>query len=153
MGVEFNVSHSEDFALLGVSAKRTLGVDVESRRHRLRRDELAERFFFTAEQRVYAALPESLKFPAFYRIWTCKEAYIKAIGTGLAFPLGKFTVSAHPEEPPGLLHVADQPQELSRWAFQLPDVGPAFAAAIAVEGHGWTLERRQWDHGVATGSK
>jgi 4'-phosphopantetheinyl transferase len=88
---------------------------------------------------------------AFYRIWTCKEAYLKATGAGLSFPLGKFSVSAVPDELPGLLAVDGSPEEVSRWSFVTPDVGANFASALAVEGHGWTLMRREWTHGVATG--
>lgn len=150
--LEFNVSHTGDVALIAVAAGRTLGVDVEALDRRVNRDELAARFFSPQECQAYFALDESQRVAAFYRIWTCKEAYLKAIGAGLSFPLGKFSVSAAPDEPPGLLAVEGAPEETSRWSFVAIDVGDELAAALAVEGHGWTLERREWIHGVATGS-
>jgi len=150
-GWEFNVSHTGDFALIAVTRGRAVGVDVECHRHRLKRDELAARFFSTAERQSYFELPEPLRLAAFYRIWTCKEAYLKVIGAGLSFPLGQFAVSVHPDQPPGVLHVDEQPDEPRRWAFVMPAVDPDHSAALAVEGHGWTLRRQIWDHGVATG--
>jgi len=150
--VEFNVSHTDDVALVAVAARRALGVDVEALDRRVNRDELAARFFSPLECQAYFSLDENRRVASFYRIWTCKEAYLKAIGAGLSFPLGKFSVSASPEEPPGLIAVEGAPEEPSRWSFVAVDVGDQLAAALAVEGHGWTLERREWTHGVATGS-
>lgn len=141
---QFNVSHSADAALVAVTRGRAVGVDLESKSHRLKRDELAARFFSASENQSYFELPEEQRAAAFYRIWTCKEAYLKAIGAGLSFPLGRFTVAARPDQPPGLLDVEDQPDEPARWAFVLPDAGVDFAAALAVEGHGWTLHRQTW---------
>lgn len=149
---QFNVSHSADAALVAVTRGRAVGVDLESKTHRLKRDELAARFFSESENRSYFELPEEQRAAAFYRIWTCKEAYLKAIGAGLSFPLGQFTVAARPDEPPGLLDVVGQPEEPARWAFVLPDAGADFAAALAVEGHGWTLIRETWQHPSATNS-
>lgn len=141
---QFNISHSGDAALIAVTRGRAVGVDLELRTHRLKRDELAARFFSPAECRTYFELPEAQRPAAFYRVWTCKEAYLKAIGAGLSFPLGRFTVSARSDEPPGLLDVDGQPDEPARWAFVLPEAGKDFAAALAVEGHGWTLHRETW---------
>lgn len=144
--VEFNVSHTGDLALVALTRKRPLGVDVESLGERQSQDELAARFFSSIERRAYFALPESQRLAAFYRIWTCKEAFLKATGSGLSFPLGRFSVSAAPDQPPGLLHVDDDPAACERWSFVIPEVGPNVAAALAVAGHGWTLSCRTWEH-------
>jgi 4'-phosphopantetheinyl transferase len=144
---QFNVSHSADLALIAVSDGRTLGVDVETVTERVSRDELAGRFFSPDERAAYFALPEALRLQAFFRIWTCKEAFLKATGLGLSFPLGRFSVSVAPDEPPGLLHVRDDPDAPRRWAFAMPVVSPTFAAALAVDGHDWTLQTRDWVHG------
>jgi 4'-phosphopantetheinyl transferase len=146
---QFNVSHTGDLALIAFARGRALGVDIESRTHRIKRDELAARFFSAAERQAYFELPDAQRPDAFYRIWTCKEAYLKAIGAGLSFPLGRFSVSVRSDQPPGLLHVDGQSDEPSRWAFVLPNAWPHAAAALVVEGHGWTLESRVWNHATA----
>jgi 4'-phosphopantetheinyl transferase len=148
---EFNVSHTGDLAVIAIASQRTVGVDVERLDRHVRHDELAARFFSPAECRDYFALQESQRLTAFYRIWTCKEAYLKATGAGLSFPLNRFRVSVAPDEPPGLLDVEQAPSEIGRWSFVLPPVGADYAAALAVEGHGWTLVCRQWNHRVGCG--
>lgn len=149
--LEFNVSHSGNLAVIAAAVGRVVGVDVEAMDESVSRDELATRFFSARERQAYFAISESQRLAAFYRIWTCKEAYLKATGIGLSFPLGQFSVTAAIDEPPGLLHVDERPEEIQRWSFVAPPVGTGHAAALAVEGHGWTLRCGTWDHGAGTG--
>lgn len=149
-GLEFNVSHSQERALIAI-ARRTVGVDVEAVDDKTPRDELAERFFSERECRDYFSLPPELRPAAFYRLWTCKEAYLKATGQGLSLPLGQFSVSSLPDRRPGLLQVQGKPEEVERWSFVILPLDQGFAAALAVEGHGWTLRRRIWEHGRSSG--
>lgn len=148
---KFNVSHTQDVALMAFARGRELGVDIESHDRTVSRDELAARFFSPVEREAYFSLPADRREQSFYRIWTCKEAYLKAIGAGLSFPLGQFAVASHPDAPPGLLHVAGEQQECGRWVLVAPDVGPGMSAALAVEGQGWSLCRQDWDHRAGMG--
>lgn len=146
LAAEFNVSHTGNVALFAVSRLRTVGVDVETICDRVSRDELASRFFSAREREAYFALPESRRREAFFRVWTCKEAFLKAIGAGLSFPLGRFSVSVAPDEPPGLIDVQDDPRAPQRWSYATPIVGKEVAAALVVDGAGWTLRCREWSH-------
>ena len=69
---------------------------------------------------------------AFFRCWSRKEAYIKAIGKGLSQPLDGFDVTLTPSDPPTLLRGGDD--DLLTWSFSDIDVGPNYASALAVEG-------------------
>lgn len=149
--LKFNLSHTGDVAVVALAWGRIVGVDVESIDRRVSRDDLAARFFSQRECDRYFSLSESLRLAAFYRIWTCKEAYLKATGSGLAFPLGKFSVRVAPDEPPGLIEVEGLPEEPQRWSFVAPQVKPDYVAALAVEGHGWSLVNSTWDHCAAAG--
>jgi 4'-phosphopantetheinyl transferase len=91
--LSFNLSHSHDLAALAVASGMVLGVDVERCRALTDRDGLIGRFFSTDEQAAYLALPEAERDEGFFRLWTRKEAYIKALGEGLSCPLDSFTVS------------------------------------------------------------
>lgn len=93
---QFNLSHSGGFALVAASSAVTLGVDIE--RKSLPKDHLrlAARFFSESEQAVYRDLPPESQVDGFFCIWTRKEAFIKAVGAGLAIPLPSFDV-ANPE--------------------------------------------------------
>jgi 4'-phosphopantetheinyl transferase len=97
--IHFNLSHSGELALLAITRRAPVGVDIEHMRELNDRDALVQRFFSSAEQAAYGRLPEAGRGRCFYTIWTRKEALIKANGMGLATPLDAFDVSA--SEAPG----------------------------------------------------
>jgi 4'-phosphopantetheinyl transferase len=94
--VYFNLSHSGDLALLAVTGCAPIGVDLEQQRDLHDMDALVQRFFSPAEQTDYRQHPNSERSECFYRIWTRKEALIKANGSGLSAPLSAFDVPASP---------------------------------------------------------
>ncbi|MBC8113051.1 MAG: 4'-phosphopantetheinyl transferase superfamily protein [Candidatus Saccharimonas sp.] len=143
--VEFGVSHSADLALIAITVGRRVGVDVEQHDAKVRILKLAARFFSPREAAQLASLPECDQLAGFYRGWTCKEAYLKATGFGLSFPLSQFTVALNPREPAGLLEVIDQPDEVPRWRMHSLDVAPGFSAALLVEATAHeSVEVQQW---------
>ena len=98
--LHFNVTHAHELALFAVTAAAPVGIDVEyTGRHVADRDALARRFFSAQEVEVYQALAEVERRAAFWCCWTRKEAYIKALGTGLSHPLDRFVVSLRPDQP------------------------------------------------------
>jgi 4'-phosphopantetheinyl transferase len=138
-GIEFNVSHSGNMALLAFARQRDIGVDVEQIRRDFDTGQIAARFFSAAEQRQLAALPEEQRSEAFFLCWTRKEAYIKATGKGLSLPLHEFDVSLAPKEQNALLATRPDPQERMKWVMQDLAVPEEYAAAICVSGSGWRL--------------
>jgi len=90
------------------------------------------------------ALPPDVQQQAFFRCWTCKEAYIKARGEGLSLPLDQLDVSLVPGEPATVLDTQPDPPEAPRWSFQELTAAPGYVAALAVEGHDWRLTCWQW---------
>jgi 4'-phosphopantetheinyl transferase len=96
-GLDFSVSHSGEYVLYGFSMRRQIGVDIE----RIRtdsdlRDVLPD--ICTAEElRGIGSGGKALPLPDIYRCWTVKEAYIKALGLGLSYPLKDVRVSVSPE--------------------------------------------------------
>jgi 4'-phosphopantetheinyl transferase len=139
----FNVSHSGGLALYAFTCGREVGVDVEQARADFAGEEIAARFFSAREVESLRAVEHDLRTEAFFNCWTRKEAYIKALGEGLSHPLDSFSVSLAPGEPTALLYSADA-SETSRWSMR--DLKPAlgYAAALAVEGHGWRLLCYDW---------
>jgi 4'-phosphopantetheinyl transferase len=91
------------------------------------------------EQQALASLPEEQQCLAFFTCWTRKEAYIKAIGDGLAMALDEFTVSIRPGEPAALLSNQAKPSEPSRWKMQPIEVGPDYMATLVGEGQDWEM--------------
>jgi 4'-phosphopantetheinyl transferase len=138
-GLQFNLAHSHEVVLYAVTSGRRVGIDVEHIRADMAVSEIAERFFSGPEVDAFNALPTESRVEGFFNCWTRKEAYIKARGEGLSFPLDGFAVSLNPGEPAALLSVINQPQERARWSLQDLPVGSGYAAALAVEGDGWAL--------------
>jgi 4'-phosphopantetheinyl transferase len=138
-GITFNVSHSGGIALYAFAHGREVGVDVEQIRRDLEVEVIARRFFSDFEQRQLAALPESEKFDAFFRCWTRKEAYIKAIGDGLSLPLSQFDVSLAALESNALLATRPDSSEAERWMLREVPAGAGYSAALCASGQDWKL--------------
>ncbi|MDT5062756.1 MAG: 4-phosphopantetheinyl transferase [Acidobacteriota bacterium] len=141
-GLRFNLAHSHELALYAVTRNREIGIDVEYIRADFAGDEIAERFFSSTEIATLRKLSLEQRTEAFFNCWTRKEAYIKARGEGLSFPLDRFDVSLIPGEEPLTLNVHQASSETARWTLQslMPEDG--YVAAMAVEGDGWNL--RYW---------
>ena len=82
--LHFNISHSGDALALAISRSQPLGVDLEHHRRPRRVIELSRRFFAPHEADAMERLPEAERQIAFLRLWTRKEALVKAEGTGIA---------------------------------------------------------------------
>lgn len=132
--LRFNVAHSEGHALYALTRGRDVGVDLEHVHSIAEIDTLADRCFSPAEQAAWRAVPGTLQMQAFFNGWTRKEAFIKAVGEGLSYPLDRFTVSLAPGEPARLLRVDDDPLGAVRWRLHDLQPHPSYSAALVVEG-------------------
>jgi len=135
--LRFNMSHSHEVALFAFAEDRELGVDVEHIRADFASEEIARRFFSHREVETFNAIPQQDQVAAFFRCWTRKEAYIKAIGRGLSQALDQFDVTLAAEEPAALLWCNED--DASRWSMSDLDVGSEYAGALAVEGQASNL--------------
>ena len=125
-GLLFNLSHSQDLALLGISYQNQIGVDLEYIRTMSDLEGLAKRFFSAREYEYLRLLSPAQQQQIFFRYWTCKEAYLKATGDGLV-QLEEIEIDLTPNQPSKLLVSGD-------WS--LRELTPAnnFAAAVVVAG-------------------
>jgi 4'-phosphopantetheinyl transferase len=127
----FNLSHSGDLALLAINREYPIGVDIERVKPGRPYQRLSERFFSGQESSMLCSLPPEEQETAFYACWTRKEAYLKAIGTGLATPLNAFSVSLLPGDPPALISQSLDPSETGRWDIAEIHVPGGYRAALA----------------------
>jgi 4'-phosphopantetheinyl transferase len=88
--LRFNVAHSGDVALIGVTAGCDIGVDVERLRAVGHAEHIAHRYFHPAEARAILSAPPESRDEAFMRCWTGKEAVLKAVGRGITGSLSSF---------------------------------------------------------------
>jgi 4'-phosphopantetheinyl transferase len=143
--LSFNLSHSNGIALYAVVCGHRVGIDVEYMREDFATIEIAERFFSKDEFEALKAAPVDRRTEAFFNCWSRKEAYIKAIGMGVSYPLDGFTVSLALNAAPELLKVNADATEAARWKMFGMDVAKGYAAALIVENPPISLRRFQWD--------
>ncbi|WP_313919488.1 4'-phosphopantetheinyl transferase superfamily protein [Tahibacter sp.] len=103
-GFDFNLSHSGGAAVVALGRGVEVGVDLESPGRPRPHAELARRYFCGPEAQSIGNTPEALRETAFLRLWTAKEAVLKALGRGLAFGLDKLEFDAT-VDPPALLRI------------------------------------------------
>jgi 4'-phosphopantetheinyl transferase len=115
-GFGFNISHSDNLALLAFALTPEIGVDLEHVRSIKDREDIARRFFAPGEYAALSLVPSYDRDLAFYRCWTRKEAFLKARGTGIFRGLQNFEVSLIPDEPARLLKIDDAPEQLGEWS-------------------------------------
>ncbi len=131
--LDFNVSHSGAHALLGFARGRKIGLDIEKIRRDFGTGEIAERFFSETERSALRDLPLGQKHEAFFRCWTRKEAFIKALGEGLSHPLDQFDVSLAPSVPAQLLATRPDAKEARRWRIWDLQAPTGYTAALVAE--------------------
>ena len=134
-GLTFNLTHSGELALLAI-ANREVGIDLESPLRSVDAMAVVRRFFSEAERRGFDAMPPGAdRDRLFFRVWTRKEALVKAIGRGLSCPLSSFTVPIGELSMQGV--VIDCPERSGhRWRlFEIGSVlplGPDWVASLVI---------------------
>ena len=129
-GASFNVSHSGEHGLIGLAGRPGLGVDVEVRAPGKDFDGIASSVYGPGERLALSVAAGGAKADVFYRLWTLKEALIKALGTGFSLSPARFEVPRPmlEGERATVFRFPDRPSD----PFVLEDLGePRFAAARA----------------------
>lgn len=145
--LQFNLSHSQGLAVYAIACNREIGIDLEQIRPFPNAEEIAKRFFSVREFTEISILSPEQQQTAFFKTWTCKEAYLKATGDGLAGSLNQVEVMVTPGEPVRLLSIRGNSQIASGWS--LYELKPAsdYIAALAVAGQDWNLTCWEWGMG------
>lgn len=137
--VTFNVSHSEGVGVIAVTEARRIGVDVERVRTIAEMEGVAKRVFSRRELDVLSALPPERQPAAFFAAWTRKEAFIKAVGTGLSHPLDAFSVTFGDAERARIVEIGGDAAAAAAWSLHALDAPAGFTAALACEGEARVL--------------
>jgi 4'-phosphopantetheinyl transferase len=132
-GLVFNVSHSGDCGLLAFAWDTSLGVDVERCRAIAHVDGIAERCFAPAELAWWRGLPDARREQSFFKLWTCKEAFVKATGEGITLGLESCIV-ALASQPPNLLSIPPHCGLAEDWRLAEIDAGEGHQAALCYRG-------------------
>lgn len=90
--LKFNLSHSNELALVAVANGGEIGVDVESFDKKIEHAESITQIFSPEEAAFFKNCEQTSANKEFFRLWTRKEAFVKAKGEGLSTPLHSFSV-------------------------------------------------------------
>ncbi|OGT06161.1 MAG: hypothetical protein A2103_02795 [Gammaproteobacteria bacterium GWF2_41_13] len=129
--VHFNISHSQQHAAIALTQDHPIGIDIEYHRP-VEHLDLAQRFFHPREYERLCQLPTDQQLNAFYGIWTCKEAFIKATGEGLSYGLNRFEVNHELNHPARFVSIDHQ--STNHWQLHRFTPQENFSGAIAWEG-------------------
>jgi 4'-phosphopantetheinyl transferase len=129
--LHFNLAHSHDLALVAVSRLALVGVDIELVRAPKDAEAVAERFFSPRESTGLKALPVDQRPPAFFNLWTRKEACVKATGEGVARAIQQVEVSFLPGEPARVISFRGDANEGRQWRLWSLDPAPGYIGALA----------------------
>jgi 4'-phosphopantetheinyl transferase len=134
----FNVSHSGDLALIALRWGEAVGVDIEQIRPELEWRGIASRFYSPSELAWLQGLPISRQTDGFFRLWTRKEAYLKARGEGVWHELSRFDVTQSAVFEDGDFQDAD-------WHLYDLETADDCKAAVCVQGAFPVLRLWQWE--------
>ncbi len=141
--LEFNVSHSKDLALYIFSWNHKVGVDVEYVYPLPDLDNFAELFFSPRECAYIHSLSGEHKESVFFKLWTCKEAFLKANGSGLTIPINQVEISLGMEGSAIVGTIDGDIEEAERWHLETFNPIPGYQASLAVEGYDGRVILRQ----------
>ena len=135
-GLEFNLSHSRHALLVGLSRAQALGVDIETTQRMRPAMDLAKRFFAASEAAALELLAEGpARQEAFLRLWSVKEAVVKALGRGLGFGLSELEFVIDGDGEPSRLNVISASAgTVPEWQIIRLRPGSGYVGALAWRG-------------------
>lgn len=130
--LRFNLAHSGEWLLFALARDRELGVDVEHHRAMSDAIQIARRFFAPPEVAALEALDPALHHDTFFRVWTRKEAIVKATGQGISAGLDRFAVTCDSPDDVTLRGLDGGPT-WDRWTIRGLEMPPNYTAAVAFD--------------------
>lgn len=131
----FNMSHSHEYAYYAFSFDHEIGIDIEFIESKIEINDLLPMITTQEEFFIFDQLKEKEKFYFFYKTWTLKEAFLKALGFGLSYSLSSIETAVLPREKLKVLRCYGMSEkEMDKeWTFSSIDLIPDYQGAIAVK--------------------
>jgi 4'-phosphopantetheinyl transferase len=137
--LNFNLSHSGRFALYAFTRGRDVGVDLEQVRYDLDISHIAQRFFSPTEIHNLKQIHQEKRNDVFFQYWTRKEAFLKAVGQGLLFPMEQCDVSLLCSTVLSPISFVGNKVESLLWYGMDLQLDAGYTAAVVAEGNDWEL--------------
>jgi 4'-phosphopantetheinyl transferase len=142
--LHFNVSHTQDVLVIGVLSDRPLGIDIEHVPSGDIVDQVSPLVFSIPERTALDRLPSTRRCESFARLWTWKEAYIKADGRGMSLDLEYLDVESQPGRVLQLNPASGEWLPCPNWYLRSLPVGAGIAGALAAQGE-WRVAWHNFD--------
>ena len=136
--INFNLSHSGNWCFIVISLIKDIGIDIEKIREIEDVLKIAERYFALEEYEHLKKFKSTEQINEFFRIWTFKEAFIKAIGEGLSFPLKNFSVISDNINSP-VLNLYENKDESEFWKLYPLECQNGYYSSLAVKAEEFDL--------------
>ena len=130
--IQFNVSHTRGMALIALAFEDAVGIDVERIDRNVPDHDIAERYFSARESAFLSSLPTLERRYQFFSHWTCKEAYLKMLGKGIAGGLAQCELSIDPDQPAVRLSHLDQQEQKEDFSLYRMRMGAEYVGAVAI---------------------
>jgi 4'-phosphopantetheinyl transferase len=154
INIQFSMSHTENVAVYAVTIDQDIGVDVEYVGRTVNVEKIAKRFFSDGEYQKLLVLSGNQQKDGFLRCWVCKEAYLKAVGTGLSDLLASVEIDFACDEGNQLLSLGGDKELVGSWFAQAFCTEEDFIVGLAAS-HGVNQFRcyrwRESSHSLAKG--
>jgi 4'-phosphopantetheinyl transferase len=132
--IHFNISHSGELALIGICHNRRVGIDIERIDRTVRIQTIADRYFSPEESEpIRSLLPEQQRL-AFFRCWTTKEAYLKALEVGLYGSLNNLRTLICNGNTVSIRRLVNGNRANGSWTLKPLNAGKNYVATLALEG-------------------
>ncbi len=134
ISLQFNISHAGEYIVFAFARNSQIGVDIELHDYCLDKQSLEHHVFSEQELFKWQTLSEQEKLVSFYHVWSCKEAILKGIGTGLSYLPNNVSVEIDPNMKPILFHLKNCKYEndFSSWSLCKFDIQNNYSAIYAI---------------------
>lgn len=143
--LNFNISHSENLGIIALVKKNQIGVDVERLIDLTDIDDIIILCFSKNEQRLFKDLEGLEKTRLFYKIWTGKEAFIKAVGKGFSFPLENISFGLNINKEIMISEISDFQENLNNWHVYNFTPEENYTSTIVVNLNSFLIEKFSWN--------
>ena len=148
-GLNFNISHSNGFAIYAITIDRKVGIDIEFINNSYCHEGIIDQMLSPKEMKIYFTLHPNIRLRAFYESWTSKEAYLKATGYGLSTPPHQVEVFFKANDPKIILSSQSiDPNRNQIWSLRKLGSLHGYAAALVVEGNDCEINNYFWRNAI-----
>ena len=144
LNLQFNVSHSGDLGIMVVTIGNSVGIDIEKITDLENMDEIINLCFSDQEINFMTGLDKPFKTEIFYKIWTGKEAFVKALGTGLSFPLKNISFRLNDNRTLIIDEIFLQRDPYNNWQVYNFNPGDKYTSTLVVNNNLFTTKHFVW---------